>query len=245
MLPKIDVPVFETTLISTGKKVKFRPFLIKEQKLFMMAMESEDSKEQVGVVKQVLNNCILSKDVDVDDLPTFDLENLFMQLRAKSVGEVVNLRYNCNNLVKKEDGEEKPCNNIVKIDVNLNEVKPILNDAHNKKIEISDKLGMMMRYPTMKMIENFDENIENAETLIKLIANCIDYIYDKDQVYYAKDTTKEELLEFVENLQQSDLEKIQKFFITMPKIKKELKFKCNKCGYEDNIIVEGIQNFFV
>ncbi len=247
MLPKIDVPVFETTLISTGKKIKFRPFLVKEQKLFMMAMESEDPKDQVEVVKQVLNNCILSKDVDVDELPTFDLENLFMHLRAKSVGEVVNLRYNCNNLVKKENGEEKPCNNIVKIDVNLNEVKPILNETHDKKIVITDNMGMVMRYPTIKMVEGLDSNIEmeNVESLIQLIANCVDYVYDKDQIYYAKDCDKQELIDFVENLQQSDLEKVQKFFTTMPKIKKQLKFKCVKCGHDEDITVEGIQNFFV
>ena len=243
-LPKIDVPVYETKLISTGKTVKFRPFLVKEQKLFMMASESTDVKETVGVIKQVLNNCILS-DVDVETLPTFDLEHLFMQLRARSVGEVINLKYNCNNIVKKDDGEEKTCGGLVKFDLKLLEIQPTIDKEHSTKIVISPKLGIVMKYPSFETAFA-DEMIENnIEKTIDIIVNCIDYIYDEDQMYYAKDTPKEELVEFIENLQQDDVEKIQNFFSTMPKIKKDLDFKCPKCGYEERIEVEGIQNFFV
>ena len=243
-LPKIDVPVYETKLISTGKTVKFRPFLVKEQKLFMMASESTDVKETVGVIKQVLNNCILS-DVDVETLPTFDLEHLFMQLRARSVGEVVNLKYNCNNIVKKDDGEEKTCGGLVKFDLKLLEIEPTIDKEHSTKIVISPKLGIVMKYPSFETSFN-DELVEsNIEKTIDIIVNCIDYIYDENQMYYAKDTPKEELVEFIENLQQDDIEKIQNFFSTMPKIKKDLDFKCPKCGYEERIEVEGIQNFFV
>ena len=246
MLPKIDVPVFETTLVSTGEKIKYRPFLVKEQKLFMMAMESQDPKEQMEVIKQVLNNCIVSKNVDVDELPMFDLEHLFMHLRGKSVGEVVNLNYTCNNKVSKEGEEEKKCGNIVKIDVNINDIKPIVDLNHNKKIEISEKMGLMMRYPTVKTIANseLNEKKDEVESLIEIIINCIDYIYDDEQIYYAKDSDKKELFEFVENLKQSDLTKIQNFFNTMPKIKKELDFKCDKCGYNEKMTIEGMQNFF-
>ena len=244
-LPKIDVPTYETTLISSGKKVKYRPFLVKEQKLFLMASQSTDEKETVDVVKQVLNNCILS-DIDVDDLPTFDLEHLFMQLRARSVGEVVNLKYNCNNTVKDDKGEDKVCGGLVKFDLNLLEIEPTRNEEHNNKIEITDKLGIVMKYPTLGMVKNFDNlQSESIDTIMEVIVSCIDFIYDADQMYYAKDSTKEELMEFVDNLQQDDLEKIQKFFTTMPKISKPLDFKCGKCGYEEKIVVEGIQNFFV
>ena len=244
-LPKIDVPTYETTLISSGKKVKYRPFLVKEQKLFLMASQSTDEKETVGVVKQVLNNCIIS-DIDVDDLPTFDLEHLFMQLRARSVGEVVNLKYNCNNTVKDDKGEDKVCGGLVKFDLNLLEIEPTRNEEHNNKIEITDKLGIVMKYPTLGMVKNFDNlQSESIDTIMEVIVSCIDFIYDADQMYYAKDSTKEELMEFVDNLQQDDLEKIQKFFTTMPKISKPLDFKCGKCGYEEKIVVEGIQNFFV
>ena len=245
MLPKIDVPVYETTLISTGKTVKFRPFLVKEQKLFLMASQSDDQAEMIRAVKQVLNNCLVSK-IDIEELPTFDLENLFMNLRAKSVSEVINLRYTCNNDVPSEDGENKKCGTVTSFDVNLLDIKPVIEKEHSKKIEISKKLGVMMKYPTMKMLENiknFNEN--NIEETINIITDCIDYVYDEDQMYYAKDNTKEELVEFIENLQADDMTKIQNFFVTMPKIKKQLDFKCKKCGYEDKIIVEGLQNFFV
>ena len=244
-LPKIDVPTYETTLISSGKKVKYRPFLVKEQKLFLMASQSNDEKETINVVKQVLNNCIIS-DIDVEDLPTFDLEHLFMQLRARSVGEVVNLKYNCNNTVKDDKGEDKPCGGLVKFDLNILDIKPTIDKDHNNKIEITEKLGIVMKYPTLKMVGNFD-NLQNEsiDSIMEIIVSCIDFIYDDDQMYYAKDSSKEELMEFVENLQQDDLEKIQKFFTTMPKITKPLDFKCGKCGYEEKIVVEGIQNFFV
>lgn len=245
MLPKIDVPVYETTLISTGKKVKYRPFLVKEQKLFLMAAQSEDTDEMVDIVKQVLNNCLITK-IDVDDLPTFDLENLFMNLRAKSVGEVIDLNYTCNNDVVGEEGEVKKCNSVVKFSLNLSEIKPEVSDSHAKKIEITKKLGIMMKYPTMKIFKNFKEtDVNEIDTLIDIIVSCIDYIYDENQMYYAKDTEKLELVEFVENLQQEDLVKIQNFFNTMPKIKKELDFVCKKCGYKDKIMIEGLQNFFV
>tara|TARA_R110000868_G_scaffold292045_1_gene552576 strand:+ start:232 stop:972 length:741 start_codon:yes stop_codon:yes gene_type:complete len=244
-LPKIDVPTYETKLISNGKIVRYRPFLVKEQKLFLMAAQSTDEKETIDVVKQVLNNCILS-DIDVDDLPTFDLEHLFMQLRARSVGEVVNLKYNCNNTVKDDNGEDKTCGGLVKFDLNILDIKPTIDGKHSSKIEISDKLGIMMKYPTLSLIKDAGDLInEDVDTVLNVIVNCIDYIYDAEQMYYAKDSTKEELLEFIENLQQEDMEKIQLFFSTMPKIAKELDFKCKKCGYEETITVQGIQNFFV
>ena len=244
-LPKIDVPTYETKLISNGKTVKYRPFLVKEQKLFLMAAQSTDEKETVDVVKQVLNNCILS-DIDVDDLPTFDLEHLFMQLRARSVGEVVNLKYNCNNTVKDDKDEEKVCGSLVKFDLNILDIKPIIDEKHSSKIEISDKLGIMMKYPTLSLLKNAGNLAnEDVDTVLNVIVSCIDYIYDADQMYYAKDSTKEELLEFIEGMEQEDMEKIQLFFTTMPKIAKELDFKCKKCGYEETITVQGIQNFFV
>ena len=244
-LPKIDVPVYETKLISSGKTIKYRPFLVKEQKLFLMAAQAADEKETIDVVKQVLNNCIIT-DIDVDDLPTFDLEYLFMQLRARSVGEVVNLKYNCNNTLKDDKGEDKVCGGLVKFDLNLLEIEPTRSEEHNNKIVLSDKLGVVMKYPTLKMIGDTKAlQDESIESIMDIIIKCIDYIYDADQMYYAKDSTQEELMEFVESMQQDDLEKIQKFFTTMPKISKPLDFKCGKCGYEEKIVVEGMQNFFV
>jgi len=244
MLPKIDVPIYETKLISTGKTVKFRPFLVKEQKLFLISSQSDDINDMINSVKQVITNCVLD-DVDVDSLATFDIEHLFIQMRARSVGEIVNLKYNCNNTVKDDKGEEKNCNNQVSVDLNLLEVEPIKNENHTNKIEITDEVGIIMKYPTFDMVNKLNIEGEDFSQIIDVIIECIDYIYDKDNVYYKKDVSKEELLSFIENLQQSSLEKIQKFFDTLPKIKKDVHFECTKCGYNENITVEGIGSFFV
>ncbi len=243
-LPKIDVPVYSTKLISTGKTVKYRPFTVKEEKLFLMANESEEIDTVIDTIKQVLNNCIVSKGFNVDDLPLFDIEYLFLKLRAASVGEVVNLKYKCNNILPKLDGEEeeKKCNHIVEIDFNINEIVPegIKKDT---KIEITENMGIVMKYPTFDLLKSFD-NEDEVVAITNMTISCIDYIYDKDNVYYAKDTKKEELVDFVDSMQSKDLEKIKQFFETMPKLKKELDFKCAKCGYAEKIELEGIQNFF-
>jgi hypothetical protein len=243
MLPKIDVPIYELNLISSGKKVRFRPFLVKEQKLLLMATQSEDPKDSLDVVKQICKNCIIGE-VDVDSLPIFDLEYIFLNLRARSIGEVVNIQYKCNNKIKDEKGQEKNCNGLEKFDVNLLEILPIKDENHNKQIMISENLGIVMKYPTFEMVSNLKNEDEN-EILMELLILCIDYIFDKDNLYYAKDVTKEELTDFIDNLQQKDLEKIQLFFETSPKIKKSLHFGCKKCGYEEDIVVEGLQNFFI
>jgi hypothetical protein len=242
MLPKIDVPIYSVELISTKKPVKFRPFTVKEEKLFLMAMESKDSETTINTVKQVINNCLLD-DIDVNSLPIFDLEYIFLNLRAKSVGEDVKLRYKCNHEVEKE-GKKDSCGNIVEFEFNLTDVKPTIKNNHNKKIEITDKLGIVMKYPSFEILDNYKDKSE-TETVLDLILNCIDFIYDGDDIFYAKDTPKNELEEFVDSLQSKELEKLKQFFDTMPKIGKELNFKCNKCGYEENINVEGIESFFV
>lgn len=243
MLPKLDVPIYEVKLLSSGKVIRFRPFLVKEQKLFLMASESEDAKETINVIRQVLRNCILD-DISIDDLPTFDLEWLFMHLRARSVEEVVDLKYKCNNTVKNEKGEEDRCTGVVNFKMNLLEIEPTRHAEHTNKIQLTENLGVCLKYPSFEMIQKY-ESLSEANIMSKVLVDCIDYLYDKDQVYYAKDNTKEELDEFVDNLQQKDLEKIKHFFETMPEIKKNVQFKCPKCAYEENIEIKGIQNFFV
>lgn len=241
-LPKIDVPIFNVKLISTGKSVRFRPFSVKEEKLFLMANESEDVDTALDAVKQVLNNCVLDE-IDIQSLPLFDIENLFLNLRARSVGEQITLRYKCNNDVEVE-GENKKCGHIVEMDVNILGIEPENNPAHDKKIPITENLGIVMKYPSLQMLKDYEAETE-VDAIINMAASCIDYIYDTDNIYYAKDTPKEELVEFIENLQSRDLEKIKNFFETMPKIKKSLDFKCKKCGHEEVITIEGIESFFV
>ena len=242
-LPKIDVPVYSTKLLSTGKTVKYRAFTVKEEKLFLMANESDDVDTVIDSIKQVLNNCIITKGIDVEELPLFDIEYLFLKLRAVSVGEVVNLRYRCNNILPALDGEEeKKCNHVVEIDLNLNDITSE-SVKLEKTVQITDTMGVTMKYPTFDLLKDFDVNQE-VDSIIKMTVKCIDFIYDKDNVYYAKDANEQELIDFVESMQTKDLEKIKDFFSSMPKLKKKLDFKCVKCGYEEKIELEGIQSFF-
>ena len=243
MLPKLEVPTYDFKMISNGKTIKFRPFLVKEQKLLLMANQSEDMKETLNSIKQIVKNCVID-DIDVDEIPTFDLEYLFLNLRARSVNDVVNLSYKCNNIITKENGEDTPCNSIEKFDINLLDIKPILNPEHNKKIELNSKLGIMMKYPTFETLTNL-QNKSDTDNLIELLTECIDYIYDENQIYKSKDSSKEELIEFIDNLQQKDMEKVQRFFDTVPKLTHEITFKCKKCNYEEKIPIEGLQNFFL
>jgi hypothetical protein len=154
MLPKIDVPIYNVKLLSTGKNLQYRPFTVKEEKLFLMANESEELNNIIDTIKQILNNCILDE-FNIDSLPIFDVEYLFLNIRARSIGEVVNLKYKCNNnVLDEETKEEKKCNNLVQIDLNLLEVEPNKQEGHTNKIEITEKMGIMMKYPTFEILKN-------------------------------------------------------------------------------------------
>jgi len=242
MLPKIETPVYEVKLISNGETVQFRPFLVKEQKLFLMNTENDDVEATVKVIRQILKNCVLS-DIDIDALPVFDLEFLFMHLRARSVSETVNLKYRCNNDIKTESGEEKKCGTINEIAFNVLEIQPTLTEGHVKKFKLNDKIGIVMKYPTFETMQKAMGKTEN-DVIMDLIYNSIDQVYDEENVYHMKENTKEEIVEFIDNLQQKDLENIKTFFETMPKMKKDIHYKCKKCGYEENITLEGVQSFF-
>lgn len=245
MLPKIDVPIYELKLPLSKKKIKFRPFLVKEEKILLMAMESDDQDAILLAIKQIINNCIVSK-INIDDLPILDFEYMFMHLRARSVGELIDLQYKCNNDVDEKEGEKIKCNNLVKLSFNALEVEPDLKSI-NEKIELTSNLGIVMKYPTFKGIEKLNrEDIpaSPAEIVARTVINSIDYIYDKENLYYAKDVSEEELIDFIDSLTREQFLKIQEFFDNLPKLKKELNFVCPKCKYEEQIVVEGIQSFF-
>jgi len=242
MLPKIDTPIYEVKLISNNKVVQFRPFLVKEQKLFLMNTENDDVEATIKVIRQVLKNCVLT-DIDIDALPVFDLEYLFMHLRARSVSEVVNLKYRCNNIIKDEKDEDKDCGSVNDISFSVLEVQPTINEAHTKKFQLTDKVGIIMKYPTFEMMQK-SLGKEDNDIIMDLIYNSIEQVYDEDTVYHMKDSSKEEIVEFIDNLQQKDLENIRNFFDTMPKIQKKIDYKCKKCGYQENITLEGMQSFF-
>jgi hypothetical protein len=241
MLPKIDVPIYEITLPLLQKKVKIRPFRVKEEKILLMAMESEDDAAVLLAIKQIVNNCCVD-DMDVDSLPVLDLEYMFLQLRARSIGEIIDLQYRCNNDVDNE-GETKKCNNIIKLSFNALEVEPQTEEGHKKEIQLTPKLGVVMKYPDFKLVNKLS-NLPETEMIAKMVAGCIDYIFDNDSVYYAKDASEAELVDFVDSLTREQFAKIQEFFDTVPKMKKNLTFKCSKCGYEEELVLEGIQSFF-
>jgi hypothetical protein len=242
MLPKIDVPLFTVELPSTKEKVTFRPFLVKEQKLFLMNSENSDAQETINVIRQVIKNCVLS-DIDVDGLPVFDIEYVFMNLRARSVSEVVNLKYKCNNIVTKDNEEIKRCDTVNEIAINVLEIEPTFSPDHTRKIQLTDNVGLMMKYPTFEMMKSMTGKGE-GEVIMDMIYKCIEYIYDNEQIYYTKDVSEKELEEFIDGIQQKDLEKIRVFFDTMPKIKKDVEYNCKKCGYHESITLEGTQDFF-
>jgi len=208
-----------------------------------MAAESNDAKTVVNTIKQVLQNCCLT-DIDIEKLPIFDIEYFFMNLRARSVGEVVELNYRCMNEVEKEGGEKEQCKGLEKFQVNLLEIQPTKNETHQNKIQVSDKLGIFMKYPSFDLFDSFDNEMNN-ENIVDLVINCIDYIYDEKEVYYAKDVSKEEMVEFVDSLPRKTLDELRNFFETMPKMSKRLQFSCKKCGHSEDIDIEGVQNFFV
>ena len=191
----------------------------------------------------MLKNCVLDE-IDVDSLPTFDLEFLFMNLRARSVEEIVDLKYKCNNVVLNDKGESDACTGVVDFKVNLLEIEPTKNPEHTNKIQLTENLGVVLKYASFDMIQKYEDKSE-GEIMSSMLVDCIDYIYDKDQIYYAKDVSRDELVEFVDNLQQKDLEKIKVFFDTLPEIKKDVHFKCPKCSYEEDIQIKGLQSFFV
>jgi hypothetical protein len=242
MLPKIDTPIYEVKLISTGKVVQFRPFLVKEQKLFLMNTENDDVESTIKVIRQVLKNCVLS-DIDIDALPVFDLEYLFMHLRARSVSEVVNLKYKCNNTIKDDKGGDKECGTVNELSFNVLEIQPTINEKHTKKFQLTDKIGIVMKYPTFEIMQKASGK-EDSDIIMDLIYNSIEQVYDEDTVYHMKDSTRDEIIEFVDNLQQKDLENVRDFFDTMPKLQKKIDYKCKKCCYQENIVLEGVQSFF-
>ena len=243
-LPKISNPIFELTLPSTGQSVKYRPFLVKEQKILLLALESGDQKATLLAIKQIINNCVIDS-IDVDKLPTFDVEYFFIRLRAKSIGEVVDLRMRHPTGFNSKEVE---CDNVTIVPVNLLDIEIERAIDHSDKITIDEEagIGVKMKYPTITMATDNDDkpDMSQMDNAITAIINTIDYIYDKDNVYKKEDSTKEELVEFVEGLSQDQFIKLTNFFASMPKVKKNITWKCSKCAEEDSMSLEGMQSFF-
>ena len=237
-LPKIDVPVYDLTLPLSKKNIKFRPFLVKEQRNLLMALQADDAQTIEQNIRQVLVNCTVGE-VEIDDLPITDVEYYFLQLRARSVGEVVQNKYKCNNEVN-----DKECGNIMDVEVNLLDIKVQTNPDNKDVVQINDKISIKLHYPKFNVVKKFDKMDSVSDMALDMIVSSIDWIYDGDQYYYAKETSPEELLEFVETLNQEQFTRLESFFESLPKLNKQVQMKCNKCGFDHSIDVEGLESFF-
>lgn len=231
-LPKIDQPLFEMTIPSTGKKIKFRPFLVKEEKILLIAQQSDSDRDIIRAIKQVLNNCIVD-DVNVDDLATFDLEYMFLKLRAKSVNNMVKLSYRDNEDDKVYDFE-----------IDLDEIEVKRTEGVTNKIKLNDEVGIIMQYPSASITEELGEFESEVDLLMFFIKKCIAEIYDSESVYVVKEQAEEELDQFIDSLDVATFEKIREFFEGMPRLYHELKYT-NEMGNERVIELTNLKDFFM
>ena len=234
-LPKLNTPTYELEIPSTDEKIKFRPFLVKEEKVLMMALETKDNAQIVNAVKDIVSECTYNK-LNINTMPMFDVEYIFLQIRSKSVGEVSKVKILCPD-------DKKTYTNV---EIDLNEVKVQVEDEHTNKIELTDSMGMIMTYPN---IDSFTENgIQdiNASNMLDVIGTCILQIYEDkgEKVYEAKDQTKKELVEFIEKLNTKQFQDVQKFFDTMPRLKHTIKVKNPKTKKTSDVTLSGLNDFF-
>ena len=235
-LPQINVATYELVVPSTDEKVKYRPFLVKEEKILLIAMESGDTNEMLRGVKSIVEECTFNK-LKLGDSPMFDVEYMFLNIRAKSVGEVSKLRVLC------QDDNKTYAN----IEIDLNEVQVTVDDDHTNKIELTDEMGVIMKYPSIDSFSKNEIADVSTENMLEIIVACIDHIYDKkgEEVYAAKDSTQKELIEFIEQLNTQQFQSIQKFFDTMPSLKHEITVKNPKTKVESIVTLTGLNDFFV
>lgn len=231
-LPKVATPTFELVQPSTGEKLTYRPFLVKEEKILLIAKESDEKRDVFNAIKQVINNCVLTEEFDVNTVPIFDMEYIFLKLRAVSVNNVVNF------VVEDSDDEIE-----YKLELDLNEVEVIFPDGHDKKIEIDEEMGMMLKYPTPDISDRIANLKTIAEITYETIQSCVDYVYDAEEVYPWDQSSKKERDEFMDSLPVEVYDKIQKFFETAPRIEHVVKYK-NSNGDEKRVVFRDLDDFF-
>ena len=234
-LPTIVTPSYELNLPSSGKKIKYRPFLVKEEKILILAIESGSIKDISRAIKDVLKNCILTKGVKIDELPTFDIEYLFLNIRSRSIGESIDLVITCP-----DDNETK-----VNKQIYIDEIEVKTNEDHNPDIKLDDTYTMRLKYPSLdQFIDenfNFDEAKDNS---FDIISSCIEMVYSDEEAWEAKDCTKKELLEFVERLNSSQFKEVEKFFDTMPRISHDIEVENPNTKVKSTVKLEGLASFF-
>ena len=234
-LPKLNTPTYELEVPSTDEKIKYRPFLVKEEKILLMALESGKNADIIQAVKDIVSECTFGK-IDLGTMPMFDIEYIFLNIRAKSVGEISKLKLLCPDDKK----------TYVDTEINLSEVQVQVEEGHTNKIELTDDMGMIMTYPTIDLYAETGIQNVNASNMLDLISSCILQIYEKngEKVYQAKDQTKKELTEFVEQLNTKQFKELQKFFDTMPKLKHTIKVKNPKTKKTSDVTLTGLNDFF-
>ena len=236
-LPKIATPTYELDLPSTGETIKYRPFLVKEEKLLVLALESEDTKQITNAIKAVLKSCIQTKGIKIETLPTFDIEYLFLNIRGKSVGEEIEVNVIC------PDDEETQ----VPVSINIDDIQIEVTDDHDNKIKLDDNLMMEMKYPSLEEFikNNFDfKETNQMDQSFALIASCIDKIYNEDEVWATADFTKKEVNEFLEQMNSSQFKDIENFFETMPKLSHTITVINPKTKVKSDVVLEGLASFF-
>jgi len=233
-LPKLVAPTYELQLPSTGETIKYRPFLVKEEKILLMAMETEDEKQMTNAVKTILKNCIQSK-VKVDELAIFDIEFLFLNIRAKSVGEEIEINVTCP-----DDGETE-----VSVNINVEDIKVQKEEGHDKIISLNDTISIVMKYPSMDMfVKNNLSSGAKTEDVFDIACSCIDQVVEGEEVFEFKNFTKKEQMDFLESLDTAQFLKVQKFFETMPKLLHKVKVTNPSTEVESEVVIEGLANFF-
>ena len=235
-LPKISTPTYELVLPSSGRKIKYRPFLVKEEKILIIALESQDQKQVANSIKSILSNCILTRGTKVDKLSTFDIEYLFLNVRGKSVGEQIEVMVTCPDDEKTQ----------VPMSINIDSIKVEKSKDHKTDIKLDDQYTLKMRYPSLNEFikTNFSVDEMKVDDTFDLIASCIDQIYSEEESWTQEDCTKKEMVEFLEQLNSSQFKEIETFFETMPKLSHKVKVKNPNTGVESEIVLEGLQNFF-
>jgi len=232
MLPKLDTPTYRLTLPSTKEEIQYRPFLVKEQKLLMMAQESENDNEVVDMVSQIVNACTFEK-IDVDTSPMFDIEYIFLQIRGKSVGEKIDLNITCPD-------DEKTS---VPVQVDINDISVLMSEEHNNEIDLNNDIKMVFRYPLLKDVKGIPANTKDVDLIFYLLNSCIESISHGEEIYNRVDISEKELTEFIDSLTGEQFERITDFFQTMPKLRHVIPVKNPKTEVESEVVVEGLASF--
>lgn len=239
-LPELILPIYELTIPSSGKQIKVRPFVVKEEKILLMAAESNDDLEIINTTIQVIKNCIVEGDVVVEKLPFFDIDYLFIALRAKSIGETVDMSFVCNN----ETGDDSICGNKFEAPIDIGNVTVIKDDSISNEVKLSSTVSLKLKYPTYSVMRMINDDDSIIERKIKILMNCIDYIVDKDKVLSSKDYSKEELRAFVESMTEEQFSKVDPFITNFPSFSVNFEKECNRCGFVHQIEYKDFNSFF-